>query len=261
MDKGICLLRIIPLRREPSEKSEMVSQLLFGEVYETAETTAEWLSVTTEFDGYTGWIDKKMFKTVSADYYQRLSKGEYSVSRKITETLLTPGNEQFIIPAGSTLGFATGDGLFEIDSVRYKLVDHADETIQQQSADVIEIAMQFIHSPYLWGGRSPFGYDCSGFTQISYKINGVRLPRDAWQQASVGRNIDPIQEMARGDLVFFANDKNHVVHVGLAVPPGQIIHCSGMVRIDALDEKGIFNPQLNQYTHRLHSIRRVKEAK
>jgi cell wall-associated NlpC family hydrolase len=86
---------------------------------------------------------------------------------------------------------------------------------------VIEIAMQFIHSPYLWGGRSPFGYDCSGFTQISYKINGVRLPRDAWQQASVGRNIDPIQEMARGDLVFFANDKNHVVHVGLAVPPGQ----------------------------------------
>jgi cell wall-associated NlpC family hydrolase len=76
----------------------------------------------------------------------------------------------------------------------------------------------------------------------------------------VGRNIDSIKEIVRGDLVFFANDENQVVHVGLAVPPGQIIHCSGMVRIDALDENGIFNRQLNQYTHRLHSIRRVKEA-
>jgi cell wall-associated NlpC family hydrolase len=261
MEKGICLLRIIPLRREPSEKSEMVSQLLFGEVYETAETEAEWLRITAEFDGYTGWIDKKMFRTVSADYYQRLSMGGYAVAGQITETLLTPEKEVFIIPAGSTLGFASHDETFEIDSVCYKLTGQTINTGQKQSADVIETARRFMHSPYLWGGRSPFGYDCSGFVQMAYKIKGVRLPRDAWQQASVGRIVHVIKEIARGDLVFFAGDEDRVVHVGLAIPPGMIIHCSGMVRIDILDEKGIFNKQLNQYTHRLHSIRRVKEAK
>jgi cell wall-associated NlpC family hydrolase len=130
--------------------------------------------------------------------------------------------------------------------------------MQKHPTGLIETAMQFRNSPYLWGGRSPFGYDCSGFTQIVYKINGVRLPRDASQQASVGRIIDTVKETVQGDLVFFAGEKDRVVHVGLAIPPGKIIHCSGMVRIDALDEKGIFNSQVNQYTHRMHSIRRVQ---
>ena len=139
----------------------------------------------------------------------------------------------------------------------YRLIGQSNSTMQKQSTGLIETAMRFLNSPYLWGGRSPFGYDCSGFTQIVYKINGVRLPRDAWQQASVGQSMDSVNDVARGDLVFFADNEGRVVHVGLAIPPGQIIHCSGMVRIDALDEKGIFNSKLNQYTHRLHSIKRV----
>ena len=257
MEKGICLLRIIPLRWEPSEKSEMVSQLLFGEAYEIAEKTAEWLRVITELDGYTGWIDIRMFSSVSADYYQRLSQGGYAVAGGITETLLTPENVAYTIPAGSTLGFAGQDGTFTINSMPYRLIGQSKAPVQKQSTDLIETAMRFLNSPYLWGGRSPFGYDCSGFTQMVYKINGVRLRRDASQQASVGRIIDTVKETARGDLVFFANHEDRVVHVGLAIPPGKIIHCSGMVRIDALDEKGIFNSRINQYTHRLHSIRRV----
>jgi gamma-D-glutamyl-L-lysine dipeptidyl-peptidase len=257
MEKGICLLRIIPIRREPSEKSEMVSQLLFGEVYETDEITTGWLRIITELDGYSGWIDKRMFHTVSAEYYQRLSKGGYAVAAQITETLLTPEKEAYTIPAGSTLGYAGQDGIFAIDSMPYRLIGQSNTATQKQSSGLIETARQFLNSPYLWGGRSPFGYDCSGFTQMVYKINGVRLPRDASQQASVGRIIDTVKEAARGDLVFFTGDKDQVVHVGLAMPPGKIIHCSGMVRIDALDEKGIFNNQVDQYTHRLHSIRRV----
>jgi cell wall-associated NlpC family hydrolase len=253
MEKGICRLRIIPLRREPSEKNEMVSQILFGEVYEIAEKTAEWLRVTTEFDGYTGWIEKKMFSPVSEDYYHRMAKGGYTVASMITETLLTPENEAYVIPAGSTLGFAAQDGTLEINSIHYRL----SSPLQNRPTDSVEIAGQFLNSPYLWGGRSPFGYDCSGFTQMVYKISGTRLPRDAWQQASVGHSIGSIKEMIRGDLVFFTGDEGHVVHVGMAIPPGQIIHCSGMVRIDALDAKGIFNREINQYTHRLHSIRRI----
>jgi len=257
MEKGICLLRIIPLRREPSEKSEMVSQLLFGEAYEITEITTEWLRVITELDGYTGWIDKRMFSTVSADYYQRLSDGGYAVAGQITETLLTPENKAYTIPAGSTLGFAGQDGIFTIDSMPYRLIGQSNATTQKRSSGLIETAMRFLNSPYLWGGRSPFGYDCSGFTQTVYKINGVRLPRDASQQASVGESVVSVNDAARGDLVFFTGNEGRVVHVGLAIPPGQIIHCSGAVRIDALDEKGIYNRQLNHYTHRLHSIKRV----
>lgn len=257
MEKGICMLRIIPLRREPSEKSEMVSQLLFGEAYEIAEKTTEWLRVITQLDGYTGWMDKRMFSTVSEEYYQRLSKGGYAVAGQITESLLTLENEIIIIPAGSTLGFAGQDGILSINSIPYRLIGHSNEAVQKLSADLIDTAMRFLNSPYLWGGRSPFGYDCSGFTQMVYKINGVCLPRDASQQASVGRIIDTVKETVRGDLVFFAGDNDRVVHTGLAIPPGKIIHCSGMVRMDGLDEKGIFNRHLHQYTHKLHSIRRV----
>lgn len=252
------MLRIIPLRREPSEKSEMVSQLLFGEAYEIAEKTVEWLRVITELDAYTGWIDKRMFTPVSKDYYQRLSRGGYAVAGQVTETVMTPENEVYSIPAGSTLGFAGQEGTFTINAMQYRLTGQSNAHSQYQSTDLIETALRFLNSPYLWGGRSPFGYDCSGFTQIVYKINGARLPRDAWQQASMGRSIETVKETIRGDLVFFAGDDDRVVHVGMAIPPGKIIHCSGMVRVDVLDEKGIFNLQTHQYTHRLHSIRRVK---
>jgi cell wall-associated NlpC family hydrolase len=257
MEKGICMLRIIPLRREPSEKSEMVSQLLFGEVYEIFEKAAEWLLITCEFDRYTGWIDKRMFHPASADYYQRLSKGGYAVAGKVTHTIITPKNETYTIPGGSTLGYVSADGSFEINSMQYRLGGQYEVPTQIHSDDIIETARQFVNSPYLWGGRSPFGFDCSGFTQIVYKICGSRLPRDAWQQATMGKHIKSTEDIRRGDLVFFAGDDESVVHVGLAIPPGRIMHCSGMVRIDTLDAKGIFNNSTNQYTHRLHSIRRV----
>jgi cell wall-associated NlpC family hydrolase len=198
-----------------------------------------------------------MFSPVSEEYYQRLSMGGYSVAGQITETILTPENEAYTIPAGSTLGFTGQDGTLTIDSIHYRLIGQSNAPMPNQSTDRIETAMRFLNSPYLWGGRSPFGYDCSGFTQAVYKINGVRLPRDAWQQALMGRKIEKAKETVRGDLVFFAGDEDRVVHVGMAIPPDKIIHCSGMVRIDALDDKGIFNLQLNQYTHRLHSIKRV----
>jgi gamma-D-glutamyl-L-lysine dipeptidyl-peptidase len=257
MEKGICQLRIIPLRREPSEKSEMVSQLLFGEAYEIAERTEVWMRVTTEFDSYTGWIDNKMFSPVSEEYYHRLSRGGYAVAGQITETILTPEGKSYAVTAGSTLGFPLLDGNIEIDSLHFRLNGqiHAPNPIFQ--IDVIDIARRFLRSPYLWGGRSPFGYDCSGFTQIIYKISGTRLPRDAWQQSSMGRNINLAEKIARGDLLFFSGDEGQIVHVGLAIPPHQVIHCSGMVRIDTLDEKGIFNGDIKQYTHRLHSVRRI----
>jgi gamma-D-glutamyl-L-lysine dipeptidyl-peptidase len=259
MDSGICLLSIIPLRKEPSERSEMVSQLLFGEGYEINEKTASWLKITTEFDRYSGWMDKKMFTPVSADYYNKLVTGAYAVAGSVVTKLADAGGIIRIIAAGSTLGHAGPDGTLEIDSELYYSVDQSLESIISRPENLISTAKRFLHAPYLWGGRSPFGYDCSGFTQMVYKINGKRLPRDAWQQEKTGDAVDRISDLKAGDLVFFAGEDRHVNHVGLAISPDQIIHCSGMVRIDKLDEKGIFNSDANQYTHRLYSMRRLRE--
>jgi hypothetical protein len=257
MDQGICLLSIIPVRKDPSEKSEMVSQLLFGETYEISEKTSAWYKIITEFDQYTGWIDRKMFSPVTDDYYNRLIQGGVDVAGSITAKLLAPDRTVQTITAGSTIGYTLPDGTLEIDSLIYRVMEQTLESIIGLPLSLVETAKQFLNSPYLWGGRTPFGFDCSGFTQIVFKIRGQRLPRDASQQSVMGKSINKLLELREGDLAFFCNEENKVVHVGIALPPDKIIHCSGMVRMDKLDEKGIFNQQLGQYTHRLHSMRRV----
>ena len=257
MKKGICVVSIIPMRREPSEKSEMVSQLLFGEVYSVAEETTGWCKIKTTFDNYSGWIDAKMFTPVSESYYKSLEENSYPVVQTIVMRLSAPDKSVLTITAGSSLGKTGKSGSVEIDSMHYQCLDPIPETTLSGPHKIIQTSEIFIHSPYLWGGRSPFGLDCSGFTQIVYKMIGIRLPRDARQQASLGQNIPTTTKPEAGDLVFFAKEENQIFHVGLAMPDNKIIHCSGKVRIDKLDDKGIFNAQLNQYSHRLHSIRRI----
>jgi cell wall-associated NlpC family hydrolase len=257
MKKGICLLGMIPLRRKPSEKSEMVSQLLFGEGYEITEETSAWYNILTQFDHYAGWIDKKLFSPVSDEYFKNLEQGSYSVLSIPVARIEAPDGSALYITAGSTLGKKTEKGIVTIDTLSFRYTDPVSEPGIPSDHSIAEFAKQFLNSPYLWGGRSVFGLDCSGFTQIVYKIHGTSLPRDASQQAAVGKSISNPEEIREGDLVFFGDDKSDVVHVGRALPPDRIIHCSGKVRIDRLDEKGIFNQQTGAYTHRLHSVRRI----
>ncbi|MBN2764173.1 MAG: C40 family peptidase [Bacteroidales bacterium] len=257
MEKGICLLSIIPLRKDPSDKSEMVSQLLFGETYEIKEENSAWYRILTGFDAYSGWIDKKMHSHVSDAYYRRIEQGRYTVTSSISATLLTSDNNTLTITAGSTLGENIQNGLINIDTHTYRLAEKLSGPFPQYQGNIMDTAKQFLYSPYLWGGRSPFGFDCSGYIQIVYKIMGRKLYRDAAQQATMGKPVNTLQQLHKGDLVFFCNDDHKVVHAGLAMPPDKIIHCSGMVRTDFLDEKGIFNQQTREYTHRLHSMRRV----
>jgi cell wall-associated NlpC family hydrolase len=257
MKTGICLLTVIPMRRDPSEKSEMVSQVLFGEVFGIEEEHQGWYRIVTEFDRYAGWIDMKMASPVSDGYYRKILQMDYRVSEEIASSVTRPDGGKVIIVAGSTLSGKDTRGEFSIDTLRYKMSDTFSENKSKEKPGIVDTAMGFLHCPYLWGGRTPFGYDCSGFTQIVCKIRGIRLPRDAWQQALAGQPANINANPATGDMVFFSDTGGDICHVGFALPSDRIIHCSGMVRIDRLDEKGIFNTETGQYTHRMHSVRRI----
>jgi hypothetical protein len=258
MKPGICRLSLIPVRKDPSEKSEMVSQLLFGETFRVDEKAGEWYHITTEYDNYNGWIDKKMFSEASEDYYLKLKQDSCIINNFPVIKLAIPGNGHLLVPAGSTLGNLAEGKFIELDGIRYRLANSTIKRIINKNDSIIRTALKFMHAPYLWGGRSSFGFDCSGFIQIIYKIHGTRLPRDAWQQASVGQIVKEVKDICEGDLVFFSDAGNNIIHVGIALSNSKIIHCSGMVRIDNLDQHGIFNVDLKSYTHHLHSIRRVK---
>ena len=131
------------------------------------------------------------------------------------------------------------------------------ENIRQE---IIEVANSYLSTPYLWGGKSPFGIDCSGFTQIVYKINGIPIPRDASEQVNLGDSRNFIDEAQAGDLAFFDNEEGHVIHVGIVLEGRKIIHASGEVRIDKLDHQGIFNIDKKIYTHKLRVIQNIIKA-
>lgn len=244
---GICKLTVIPLRAEPSHKSEMVSQLLYGESYKVTDTQGEWLQIVTVHDNYSGWIQNIQHFGVTLESLEHHQNGfGYKVLRPIA---LNDVPEKQMVTMGAVLD------------------KNADYTISEESMqnlscqDKIEIleasARKLLDTPYLWGGRTPLGIDCSGFVQLLYSLVGVSLPRDASQQVSIGDTIDFVNQSKIGDLAFFQNEEGNIVHVGMILEPDKIIHASGKVRIDNIDETGIFNKELSKYTHFLRIVKRI----
>ncbi len=250
---GICNLSNIPLRIEPSDRSEIVSQVLFGEHFEILENQKPWSKIRLQFDDYEGWIDEKQFKLISNIDFDNLSNQNYILNGDLIEYITNSDGFLMPIPLGSALTFID----YETINTEKYFFDGLKISGINPKSDLIKTAYLYLNAPYLWGGKTPFGIDCSGFTQMVYKLNGYKLLRDASQQASQGEPLSFIEESESGDLAFFDNDDGNIIHVGIIMQDNYIIHASGRVRIDRLDHSGIFNAELNKHTHKLRVIKKI----
>ena len=256
-DKGICRLGVVPVRAEATDKSEQITQLLFGDHYEIIDNVPDkkWLCIRIHFDQYEGWIDSKQHTPISDEYYEQINNSDYKISLDIFSSILH-NKHRINVLLGSVLPISTSE-LFQIEE---QLAYNGESKSLSQKRDfeyLKQIAMMYLNAPYQWGGKTPFGIDCSGFIQQVFRICGYQLRRDASQQAKQGKEVIDLKDAQSGDLAFFENEKNKVTHVGIILEDHHIIHASGKVRKDQLEEEGILNLDSNKYTHKLHSLRRI----
>lgn len=247
-----CTLPLIPLRAQPSEKAEQVTQVLHGQYLLMLEQQDAWVKVRVLDDGYEGWCAEKMVHCVEqSSVLAALSEPSVLTLPPLSrcETVMGPAS----LPAGSRL--LEGERVLAAMPVP----SSAFGTFKTDTGALIpaELALGLLNAPYLWGGKSVLGVDCSGLIQVVHALCGTSLPRDASQQVSMGIRVPSLDEAAAGDLAFFQNEAGNVVHVGLLLDKKRIVHASGWVRIDAWDEQGVFDEARGVYTHRFHQLRRL----
>lgn len=254
---GICHLSLVPIRAEASDKSEILSFLLFGDCFEVLEQTDKWVLIMTSFDKYAGWIDIKQYAGISAQQFEEHSERSLTLGPAIYQPLVKMDTGELLyLLAGSSIPFMT-ENSFSFGANEYKFPAQPLLAAGANFAEnLVPYARMFLHAPYLWGGRSLFGIDCSGFTQVVFKMLGIKLRRDAWQQAEQGTLVNFLQEAKAGDLAFFDNDEGRIVHVGIMLGEQKIIHASGRVKIDPIDDQGIYSTDLKRHTHKLRIIKR-----
>jgi len=248
MKYGICNLSIVPIRSESNDKSEQTSQLLYGETFVIVDEKTKWTKIKLCFDNYIGWIDNKQFDIINEDQLKLVDKEPQIYSYDLVEFIENTDQELIAIPIGSSLN--------ALNILEHSYDGNKISGIQEKSK-IITTALRFLNSPYLWGGRTPFGIDCSGFTQMVYKLNGYKLERDSHLQAKQGSPLSFIEESEPGDLAFFDNKEGEIIHVGIIMENNKIIHASGKVRIDRIDQTGIHNSETKTHTHKLRVIKKI----
>ncbi len=253
MSHSACTVPVAPMRAEPAHRSEQVSQLLFGEIAEVLEAIGDFIRVRAGYDGYEGWCQASQLTALETG--PDVEVGDELVGEWVAEVDLN--GSIMHVPMGSSLGLFT-NGAAIIGQQKFRYVGTTwDATPDNRAEQLASIAMRFLNCPYQWGGRSVFGVDCSGFTQTVFRYLGVRLLRDAYQQAGQGEAIGFLQEVLRGDLAFFDNEQGKITHVGILLDQETIIHASGKVRLDRIDNMGIVNVETGKRTHQLRVIKRL----
>ncbi len=241
-----------PLRAKPSHKSEMISQLLFGELADWMDEKGDFVRIRCRFDGYEGWCQRKQLTILGSDEIPLSG----TLTRHLEDRVVVNGIS-FSLSPGSTCPVEQNHEEMIMGS--YKLHFSAGNEVPSflNKAEEIEYyACLFLGTPYVWGGRSLFGIDCSGLTQTVYRLAGITLPRDSGPQSNGGEVVNLLQEAKKGDLAFFDNEEGKIVHVGILLSTDTILHASASVRIDPIDNYGIIHRQEGDRTHKLRIIKR-----
>ncbi len=253
MQYGISNLSIVPLRKEAADQSEMVNQILFGEHFKVLENRKKWSRIRLAHDKYEGWVCNKQWLEITEEDYKQLDKDISTITTDILDIITKEQHQPIVI--GSILPFyKSGHALIKNEMYQF---DGLTTPGFIEKSKLVENALMYLNAPYLWGGRSPLGIDCSGFVQMVYRLQGVKLPRDAYQQAEIGHTLSFVEESEPGDLAFFDNQEGKIIHVGIILEDNHIIHASGKVRIDRIDQQGIFNTELGAHTHKLRLIKNI----
>ncbi len=249
MQYGICHLSIIPVRQIADHAGEMITQLLYGDHYKVLEHRKYWSRIRICFDNYEGWISNSQLYLINDEDFNKIEQsGQPKLVTDLVDFIET--ETQILLP------IVLGSSILHTHLLNHTYQGKAVGQRKEKS-NLIKAAMLYLNAPYLWGGKTPFGLDCSGFTQMVYKLNGYTLLRDAAQQATQGEALSFVEESEVGDLAFFDDTEGKIDHVGILMQNNHIIHVHGKVRIDRIDHTGIFNTEMKRYTHQLRVIKKI----
>ncbi len=251
MQYAICNVAAAPVRKEAAHRSEMTNQLIFGDIILIMEEHNEWFKIKSLYDGYEGWITYHLFDVVDETL---ATMPLHFVCTDIINPVLPA--QPIYAPMGASL---TGynEETHKLWNKKYTYYGAYRNVEQPFTADLLwNIVLAWMNAPYLWGGRTFMGVDCSGFVQIAFKVLGIPLLRDAYQQATQGKPVKTLPEATAGNVAFFENEKGRIIHVGILLNNHQIVHASGKVRIDKVDEQGIVHMETGSLTHKLACIRK-----
>jgi cell wall-associated NlpC family hydrolase len=253
-----CHVSQAPVRNEPRHGAEMVTELLFGERVEILEINdKDWAKIRVEWDGYIGWCKYGQLCVVTYKEYKKQAK--YLVGNHTSKFIINDSEQH--VPLGADLyGMKGGKIHLYQKTAKYKGKKSTIKALSFNCDDLKEAAMKYLNAPYLWGGRTIAGIDCSGLVQMAFKLCGTRISRDASMQAEEGTTVDFLQNAKCGDLAFFDNEVGKITHVGILLDNATIIHAtdtSGRVVIDKIDQGGIISVSLRKRTHNLRVVKRV----
>lgn len=255
MKLGICQIVVAPGRAEPADQAEIKMQLVFGDLVRIVEVRDNWTQVEMVKYDYTCWCDTKHFAILSqVQFDEILNKPEVRVA-DITSSIRNKRNGELthLIKGCLLPNFENGELSFGDQS--FQFLGNTNIGFELTRDNIVKTSLTYLNSPYLWGGNSPYGIDCSGITQMTYLLYGIQIPRDAKDQGTVGRTLSFLEEAQPGDLVYFDNAEGVITHVGILIGDGKIIHAAGHVRIDKIDHQGIYREEWGRYTHKTRTIK------
>lgn len=256
---GVVFIPLVNLRREPDHKSELKTQLILGDIFEIINENNEWFCIKNFYDNYEGWINKKGTIVIDTLTFKNYQNNKFFLNELFT-IAKDENKNNFFIYCGSWLhNYNDKENSFIIGEKKFFLQNKL-KTVNLSASNVVNLASKFLNSPYLWGGISIAGIDCSGLTYIIYRVFDIKILRDSFRQVEHGTDVYFIENARKGDLLFFGNE-NIITHVGIYIGENKIIHSSGYVRIDYVDNHGIYNSEIKQYTHNLIKIKRILSDK